>query len=425
MPSTLCSAAGHGLIRHSDDSGNTSSRDHTGDEPDCDGGFCSGIFSTSLAFGKMYVFGRSADKKTIQFITYDGSDWSKWSDLGGLSGSNYFASPPQLHGWWVNNTYERLDVFAVGSDRRVYNAWTSAEESWPTGWEGIGFNIGSSISTCIGQMSPPRLDLWARESSSGSEDSADTKITHAAWRYHDDDDLSEGAGKGITADFGNYGTSEDWEIQATLSPSKSQPAAVCPRKIVDGIRHSVMWYSQDGNSAEYSSFSADSDLWSRQQSFEGNWIGEPSLYAIGDDGTDGHFFGLQEDQNLYYLTWSDNGEFESKTPKRLDGGRIYSAPAVNAIEGVIDIVALGENGTLVHQHRDNSDWLEWEELDLQASSAPAMRSADTRLWVFAVNEDGEMMAWWKDHEIERKWKGTLNEVNLRGNLSWEGWEGAS
>lgn len=126
-----------------------------------------------------------------------------------------------------------------------------------------------------------------------------------------------------------------------------------------------------------------------------------------------------------HIRWGSDGVFPEDNPEPL-AGRVFITPAFassNFNGGSLDVVALGDNGTLVHQHRDGAAWLDhWEDLKIEASSAPVIRSSDETMWLFAPNAEGELMVWSKKNEVNQEWQSSLSEgENLGGELTLDPW----
>lgn len=315
----------------------------------------------------------------------------------------------------VNGSFARLDVLVVGdNEHTVYNKYLSEMEDWPE-WDVVGINAGSPITTCVVDRlnNAPRLDLWGT-------DSGTRNITHTYWWQNDPEGLPDEAFEGSTKNNGwYYSDGRDWDNQTPLTPSKAKPAVICP--LSDGSDekyHDIIWYDTDEPKLWHSQFS-DDDNWSDEEEYPGDWIGDPSLYVF-DDRNKWYFFGVQENHEMYHLSW-DDGTYSSLQTL---GGKIISVPAVASVsENVLDVVALSEDGTLVHQHFDGSGWESgWEDLNIQAHSAPTMMILDEQVWIVAVNADGELMAWSRDDSAAGRWQYSLSEGrNLGGELSLEYW----
>lgn len=300
------------------------------------------------------------------------------------------------------------------NEHTVYNKYLSEMEDWPE-WDVVGINAGSPVATCVVDRlnNAPRLDLWGT-------DSGTRNITHSFWWQNDPDSLPDDAFEGITHDNGRYYSgSGDWDSQGPLTPSKAKPAVICPLSDGSGEKyHDIIWYDTDEPKLWHSQFS-DDDNWSDAEEYPGDWIGDPSLYVF-DDRDKWYFFGVQEDNKMYHLNW-DDGSYSNLQSM---GGDIISVPAVVSVsENVLDVVALSQGGTLVHQHFDGFGWESgWEDLDIRAHSAPTMMILDEEVWIVAVNADGELMAWSRDDSATGRWQYSLSEGrNLKGELSLEYW----
>lgn len=381
----------------------------------CGSDLCPQLLAVGEFYDELYVFARSVDKKTIAFRKYNVEDskWRGWANLGELD-DGLFKSPPAVRSWPLKEDLWRLDVFAVGDDNSAYNQWYSLEEEWP-GWEEVGENVGTPISTCFVTRKgwPNRIDIWTTD---GGPD--DNTMKKNLWRNTTDmsDDLD-----GVTEDYGGYDIDE-WLHEYKLSGTESQPAVACPHSSNDNERyHDLMWYSEERSKLLHSSYS-DADNWSAPpREFPGKWIGDPRLFTTDDTHHEGHFFGVQDDRKMYHISWKANGFLDGSVEKM--NGSVFSAPGFESpSRDVLDIVALNENGTLMHQHRELHGWNEtWEDLGIKAASAPSVRAYQDTLWIFALNDRGQLMAWSRKDEPKERWRDSLNEENLGGSLSLESW----
>lgn len=385
----------------------------------CKGGFCSRLLSVNLYDeNDLYVFARSASKDTISYIRFDGSNWNDWTDLD-TPPSSSLASPPSSQAWVVNATYERIDLFTVGNEdsgpNKVYYTWLSEKEDFPP-WEEIGENLGSPIVTCSVhiQGQKDRLDLWAIDGTTGN-------ITKTWWTQYADEDIAEEGYEGVTEEIGEFNAQGEWLQQDVLGKSRSPPAVNCP-KVQDSSEryHDIIWYDESRANAWHSSFS-DETNWSNPVDFEGPWIGDPILYWGNEARTDGFFFGVKENHELFHLSWDADGEFSDMESL---GGDIHSAVWMEPDGDVVDIVALSGKGTLVHKHKDRSGWEDdWEDLEIEAASTPYLRTVHDTMWLLALNDKGELMAWSRNVDSgESQWKDSLGQGrNLGGNLTLEYW----
>ena len=393
-----------------DGAGDGDSKDS--DSP-CKNNFCSRLLAVSLHLDTLFVFARSSDKKSITFRSFDGSEWADWEDLGSTSSSE-LRYPPSAQNWMVNASYWRLDLFAIDEGGRPYNNWLTEEEDWPK-WEEIGDNVGSPITTCAVHRDayPDELDLWAVEKDSGD-------IAKTGWQQYDDEDIDDEGFEGITEATGQYGSNSGWSNEGRLGSSYTQPAVICALSNDDSERyHDVMWYDKDGSKVYHSSYTGD-DGWSTKVDFPGRWIGEPSLSTANAKRNDGYFFGVQENHEIYHLSWDENHSFSKMESL---GGDVHSPPGVNSEDDgeALDIVALGGNGTLVHLYKDRTGWeAEWEDLGVESASAPAVRAYHGTMFIFVVSADGELISYEKDDDSPGgSWKEKITMRNLGGDLSLE------
>lgn len=388
----------------------------------CKGGFCEKIMSIGVTANwsdDLYIFARHKDEDKVGFIKTDGSTWNDWRFFETTDGDQLI-SPPSTQVWPVNGTRWRLDLFTVGQDdHKVYNKWIDDNtESWPS-WVDITDqdDIKSPLSTCFVTRidRPHRLDVW------GIEEDTDI-IAKTLWRQSDDfnDNYNENDTDWETADNGNYvGESSIWLSQDVLTQSGGPFTVACSyqRDVEDSI-HEIIWYTDDRSQAFHSSYS-DAGNWETPTTLDGDWIGSPSLFSQGENLTDMYFFGVQDDHEMYHLSYTAGDTLG--TPKRLPkGGNITSVPVFDSPEeGVFDIVALSGKGTLVHQHYDGDEWLsEWEDLEIEAASAPGIRGYKDNLWIFAVKKNGDLWVWKVEYGLGAEWREGLDGgKNLKGELS--------
>lgn len=134
---------------------------------------------TAVSWGpkRLDAVGRGEDG-TYLHLYWDGHQWTGWEDVWGAPADGVkFASPPAAVSWGP----DRLDVFGVGDDNKVYHKYWNGEQYLPSeGWELLawkapegGFNAGALQATSWG---PNRLDLWAV----GHEDGA---LWHTLWDH--------------------------------------------------------------------------------------------------------------------------------------------------------------------------------------------------------------------------------------------------
>lgn len=399
--------------RLSDNSDNADSPDTTDDEPpkppDCKDTVCPRIVSMTGYDSGLYVFARTSDD-TIAYRRRADNKWDDWFDLGDPRGR--LISQPVSMSWSVRNQFPRLDVMAISTDdRTTYGRWHSEVEGWasPDGvdWRGIGPKAGSTISMCTPFTN--RLDLWGTDRDTGN-------ITKTEWYQKPSEEVSEEGDDGDTNQNGwFYSAGGRWSWMP-LKPARSGIGIVCRES---KTYHDVLWYADEDNSLYHAAYTEE-DQWSVSSPWEGEWIGDPTVFNPSDDPERWEFFGLQQNNELYHLSWSSSsGESGTYSDLISLGGSIVSAPAVISLErGVLDIVALDTNGTLQHRHYDGSKWSDsWEDLEVRAHSAPTIVTWDKQVYIAAVAQNGSLMLWWRDDGVDEKWKGSLSTTRLGGDLS--------
>jgi hypothetical protein len=176
-----------------------------------------------------------------------------------------------------------------------------------------------------------------------------------------------------------------WQYQ-NIAQASTSPAVVCREEIT----HDVVWYERSRSRVWHSHW--DDDWSSSPKSYNGDFAGDPTLFSFSDDAEHFFFFGIQEDNELYHWSWSGSSEEYSEMESL--GGNLTSVPSVISLSrGTYDVVATGTNGKLQRLHYDGSDWAEdWEELDFDAYSAPMVVPFGGKVIIFALGEEGKVMA---------------------------------
>lgn len=388
-------------------SSNTNGDDEPDDGPNdeqpkiCGDSICPQILSSSIYNSDLYIFARTSDNTIAHRVLSDDREWESWVDLGKATGR--FISQPWAVTWNVNGELPRLDVFAISSwERVVYNRWLSDSEDWDDNdWFGMGADAGSAISPCI--PSRGTLDLWGT--------SQDTRaITHSWWI--EDEDLSSDDSM-ITSEYGRFWTTEGrWRWEQPLRASRSAPSSVCRNS---DVAYDFVYYSQNDVQLIHTWY-IFGDEWRSRDLDHGDWIGDPVLVSPDPERWD--FFGIQSNNELYHLDWTSTGGY---SPMDNLGGNVISQPAILSVDrGVFDVVALGVNGTLQHLHFDGSRWSDdWEDLDIEAHSAPSSFIFKDQVHIAVVASDGHLMVWSREASVEEAWKGSLRSEDLEGDLSLE------
>jgi hypothetical protein len=214
-------------------------------------------------------------------------------------------------------------------------------------------------------------------------------------------------------------------------PAASAPGIACRSS---SISHDLIWYDANTNLAWHQSYNDTSSSWSDRRSFEGAWVGTPSIFSYTSLSTSSteedepqrfDFFGVQDNKQVYTFSWSSASDYSRMTT--LNGSIISTPTSIALSPSTRDIFALGSNGHLHHQHYDGTGWQsEWEDLDIEAWSAPsAVVSDDGDAWLFWLGEGGSLMAgrMQKDEGSSggggAKWADQLVVDDLGGDLALE------
>lgn len=355
----------------------------------------------------LYIFARTSDNH-IQYRSYNGSSWEDWFDLGETTGN--FISQPSAMSWKVKDKFARVDMVAIStSERTVYNRWYDDYETWAPPddkeWADLGPNVGSAVAMCTPYTY--RLDLWTTDQESRN-------ITHTYWNQKSDDDISDAGKDGQTGANGVFFfAGREWDPQP-LKPSRSAPAVACRDS---KVYHDILFYADDDNALYHASFDNDNG-WQTSSAWNGDWVGDPTIFAPSDDPERWEFFGVQGNDEMYHLTWTSGSDGGYSSLTRL-GGSIISVPSVVSLDkGVYDVLALGTNGTVQHRHYDGTGWsTDWEDLGVRAHSAPNVGVQGDTVFVAAVTQDNKLKVWSRDNSVKESWKGSLKEEDLGGDLS--------
>lgn len=266
---------------------------------------------------RLDVFARGDDRQIYQSFK-DPKARRGWSEWATHSGSGTFSSGPTSVSWGDN----RLDVFAMGDDRRIWQSFWDGNK-----WSGWAANLGAKKFTSAPaavSWGANRIDVFAR--------GEDRKI----WRI-----------------FWNGTKWSEWTSIGTGTFS-SAPAAI----------------SRGPNRLD--------------------------VFAVGDD------------RRMYHSHW--NGRSWSEWSANIGEGTFTSAPAVASWgSNRLDIFARGDNRRMYHSSWDGTKWSGWaHDTDTQGgtfTSAPAAVSpGNNKLELFALGDD------------RRMWHNVWNGV------SWSGWK---
>ncbi|KAI9149874.1 hypothetical protein HJFPF1_09620 [Paramyrothecium foliicola] len=376
----------------------------------CPGGLCQSLLSLAIHEDVLFIFGRTTEDNIVM-RTLNSTTWDdNFVDLGKTPGT--IISQPAVFSWKVHKQkkYPRLDVFTVGSpDNTAYRRHYSDDEGW-TPWEAEGSNIGSSITICGPYHY--KMDVWAISKSNQT-------IYHDWWYQFPDASFGKTAiNNGNTTEHGKMSGGENgWKVEYNLGDAKSMPAVICRDS---NIQADILWYDIDQERVLHSGWDEHNKNWTDHEAFEGSFIGNPTVVSFGSSEWD--FFGVQANNELYHLSWK--GGSIGYSMLRSLGGNIISTPTVISLgDDLLDVIALGEDGNLQHQHYNGSNWLdEWENLEIATHTAPTATVYNKKIYITAVKDDGHLIALWRDVDSNHSWKGTLNQADLGGNLSLDGFE---
>ncbi|KAI9154864.1 hypothetical protein HJFPF1_07423 [Paramyrothecium foliicola] len=384
---------------------NDNSNNSSAPKVTCEGDLCQSILSLSVYEDNLFIVARTTENR----ITIRPTNTTLWEDdfvdLGETPGK--LISQPSSFSWKVKETIPRLDVFAVSSpDFSVYRRHYSNAENW-TEWEYEGSDIGSSVSIC-GPFSG-KMDVW-------STSQVNHGIYHDWWYQKPDKEISRSGLRGNTSEHGKMSEGENgWKEVHELGEANSALAVVC--RPTD-IQADVLWYDRSRSKVVHSAWNQSNTRWSNQQAFDGEFIGNPTVFSFDDQNWD--FFGVQTDKKLYHLSWKTWDGGYSKLEDI--GGSIASTPAAVSLKaGTIDLVALGTDGNLWHTSFDGDDWAsEWEDLGIEARSAPTAIVHDKQVYITAVTKDNRLLSWFRSAEdINVKWKDSFEREDLGGDMSLE------
>lgn len=356
--------------------------------------------------------------------------------------------------WEVDgDEHPRLDVFVVSSDaNRVFGKHkVERDGQWSADWVDLGPGAGSAVQVCRG--GDDRIYLWTADDDSHN-------ITQNSWvpsptsnearrilrlksRQLDEDEDEEeeeeeeeneneegGNGNDGLGSWSTTGTRWDTASNPPQGPAASAPGVACRPS---SILHDVVWYDRDADRLWHQSYNDSSSSWGTRRSFDGDWVGSPSIFSYStlsssSDGRDQQqrfdFFGVQSDDEVYTFSWS---AADGYTDVRSLGGTIVSSPSAiiypsSSDSSTRDVFALGSNGKLHHQHHDGTAWSRsWENLNITARSAPEAVVFDSAAWLFWLGEDGGLMAgrMARSQNPGAEWADHIEVEDLGGDLTLE------
>jgi hypothetical protein len=352
----------------------------------------------------------------VQYFTNNGSGWDdEWRYLGKPSGE--LASQPTSAAWTIGSGTTNVGLFVtIGGDAPVVYWLVYALGEWSSDWKPLGGNPLSQPLVCVDNF----LELFVTDGN--TQDLVNNYFA---------DPINSTQGN-VEQGFPLTG-STPWRGSDDVGPMTSSASIVCYEKNEGETRtyvRDMAFYDKKGEPpamrhAHYNT--TDREV----TDFEGTFVGEPTVFSFSDDPSRIAIFGIKaSDDNeddagndLIYVSYtSDDSGRGHAAPQNL-GGSITSVPSVISLAaGVYDIVALGRGGTLRHLHYDESDEeREWEDLDVEAASAPLVVNIDGAVTIFAVDKDGKLVTLAVD-DIEtdtRQWADLLSSQTADTDLSLE------
>jgi serine protease AprX len=310
-----------------------------------------------LAGGRLEVFARGSDRALWNdWQTSPGGAWSGWSPLGGWIDSPVVA----------RNADGRLEVFVIGSDHGLWNNWQVSPGGGWSGWNGLG---GWIDQIAVAQNADGRLEVFARGSDA------------ALWN--------------------NWQTSPGgaWSGWNGLGGWIDQPRAVV---------------NADGR-LEVFVIGSDQALWN-------NWQTSPGGGWSGWNGLGGWIDRLAAAQNAdgrleVFARGSDRALWNNWQTSPGGGwsgwnglGGWIDKPAVGRnLDGRLEVFVVGSDAGLWHnwQTSPGGGWSGWNGLGGWVDQPQVAHNGDGRLEVFVIGSD---------HGLWNNW-----QVSPGG--AWSGWNG--
>lgn len=342
---------------------------------------CSNMLaSASLSSSKdRFIFSRGADG-AIWYRRADADGWAHdWESLGGS-----FVSPPTA----LSINSERLDVFAVWSNREV-RVKTFQDGAWSDDWLNLaGACVSQPSSTSFGS---DRLSMLCAD--------AEKQTTLKYYR--------EGRDPPWGPDLRQWTTLGGW---LTSAPALSSGGEEYVSAVAYGNSNRTEAEGQTtiGSNMIYIHFDTKGWIW------EGGWgdfKGDPAVVAV--TASQSEYFGVASNGAMWHNTYAPESSsarseemhgitgnmvlsklsLDYTVPENL-GGNFTSTPHAWAT-GLrrVDVVAVGEDGNLLHRARIDGTWAEeWEDLGGWFESAPVVWAPanlrDDSVHVFGLGPEG-------------------------------------
>ncbi len=267
--------------------------------------------------------------------------------------------------WGAN----RLDVFVVGTDRRLYHKWWNGSAWCPslTGYEAMG-----GVCTCVPQSvawGPNRLDVFVT--------GTDSQLYHKWWNG------------------------------SAWGPSLTGYEAM--GGVIQGDPRVVSW---GANRLDVFVLGTDRQLYHKwwngsawgpsltgYEAMGGVILGQPEVVSWGPNRLD--IFVVGTDRQLYHKWWNGSAWGPSLTGWEAMGGVCASAPrAVCWGPNRIDVFVIGTDGALYHKWWNGSAWgpslTGWERMGGVCVTVPEVVAwGPNRLDVFVIGTDSQLYhKWW-------------------------------
>ena len=298
------------------------------------------VGAVSWAADRLDIFALGTDR-AMYHKAWTGSAWEAgWDDLGGA-----FTSPPAVVAWGPN----RLDIVGLGTDRAMYHkAWTGS--AWEAGWDDLGGAFTSP--PAVVAWGPNRLDIVGL--------GTDRAMYHKAW-----------TGSAWEAGWDDLGG-------AFTSP----PAVVAwgPNRLdIVGLGTDRAMYHKAWTGSAWEAGWDD---------LGGAFTSPPAVVAWGPNRLD--IVGLGTDRAMYHKAWTGSA-WEAGWDDL--GGAFTSPPAVVAWgPNRLDIVGLGTDRAMYHKAWTGSAWeAGWDDLGGAFTSPPAVVAwGPNRLDIVGLGTDRAM-----------------------------------
>lgn len=364
------------------------------------------LLSAASIDSRLFLFGRGTDGG-IHVL----DNLRTWSPLG----TSLFAGPPTSIAWhpW---SQPRVTVFAPSINAKTSVLTTTwGNGSWDANWENLGESAGSPVAVCrlpegyissaVG--SPERIDQWVVNRESRG-------VFHDFWQY-------------LVDDFQEPATYTEWEGSMANQASAGGAGVVCRGS---DPMHTLVVYANGTDSVRFRHYMGGLRTWNPWIDLGGEFVGDPVLLEVGESMFS--FFGIGSEGGLHTFNWT-NATGPGYRPAVVSlGGGFASVPSavVTSREPLrLDVVGLGVDGDVKHIAYRDQKWGEWEDLGVQASTAPflftygtntdAGESSKTLLATVGENNELRLSSWANSESTSSSgWKSLVGNWNsVGGNLT--------